>query len=112
MPYQVKNALININGHDVHFVDQGDADSVKPPVVLIHGASVNLRDMKMSLGDSLAQDRRVIMIDRPGRGYSERPHDAHRLDIQAQYIHEAIIALGVEKIGHGGSRTSSRNHSC
>ena len=66
-------------------------------MVLIHGASVNLRDMKIALGDELAKNRRVIIVDRPGRGYSTRPDDGWRLESQAALIHAAVAALGVEK---------------
>ncbi len=90
-------AFVEIDGERLHVVDAGPRDAAKPPVILLHGASVNLRDMKMSLGDALAQDRRVIMIDRPGRGYSTRPDNGWRLDIQARHIKAAADALGVEK---------------
>lgn len=74
--------------------NRGEASGL-PPVVLIHGASVNLRDMKMALGDILAQDRRVIAIDRPGRGYSERGVDGWRLDHQARAINDIVRELGL-----------------
>ena len=89
-------AFMEVNGEQLHVVDVGPKDSAKPPVIIIHGASVNLRDVKMSLGDRLAQDRRVIMIDRPGRGYSTRPQDGWRLAVQAQYIKAATDLLAVE----------------
>lgn len=89
--------FVEISGERLHVVDTGRTDSTAPPVVLIHGASVNLRDMKIALGDALAADRRVIMIDRPGRGYSTRPSDGWRLDVQARLIRETVESLGVEK---------------
>jgi len=88
---------IDVDGQKIHVVDLGPRDSQKPPIVLIHGASVNLRDMKMALGDALSADRRVILIDRPGRGYSDRPSDGWRLDSQAELIHGVVETLGVEK---------------
>ena len=98
---------VSINGAALHVLDIGPRDSAKPPVVLIHGASVNLRDMKIALGDALSEDRRVILIDRPGRGYSGRPKDGHRIAVQAQYIRDAVAALEVENpvvVGNGGAR--------
>ena len=68
-----------------------------PPVLLIHGASVNMRDMKIALGDRLAQSRRVLIVDRPGRGYSERPNDGYALKRQATLIRETATAFGVER---------------
>ena len=89
-------AFIEIDGERLHVVDAGPRDSIKPPVIIIHGASVNLRDVKMSLGDRLSSDRRVIMIDRPGRGYSTRPDDGWRLAVQAKYIKGAADQLNVD----------------
>lgn len=80
----------------MHVVDAGPRDSTKPPVILIHGASVNMRDMKLALGDELAKDRRVIMVDRPGRGYSTRNGDGYRLDVQAAAIKAVADELNVD----------------
>ena len=90
--------FVDVGGTRLHVYDTGPvAGSAAPPVVLIHGASVNLRDMKIALGDRLAETRRVVIVDRPGRGYSDRPEDGWRLDRQAALIREAVQALGVER---------------
>lgn len=89
--------FVDVDGERLHVLDVGPKNSALPPVVLIHGASVNLRDMKIALGENLAKSRRVIMIDRPGRGYSTRPSDGWRLDRQAQLIRGAVRALGAER---------------
>ena len=90
-------AFVDVDGERLHVLDVGPNDSALPPVVLIHGASVNLRDMKLALGDELAKTRRVIMIDRPGRGYTTRGPDGWKLDRQAQLIHGAVAALGAKR---------------
>jgi len=90
-------AFVDVDGVRLHVLDIGPRDAPAPPVILIHGASVNLRDMKMALGDRLSRSRRVIMIDRPGRGYSTRPADGWRLELQARLIHDAAAKLGAEK---------------
>ncbi len=89
--------FIEVEGERLHVLDIGPKDSALPPVVLIHGASANLRDMKLALGDELSKTRRVIMIDRPGRGYSTRGHDGWKLDRQAQLIRGAVTALGADR---------------
>ncbi len=90
-------AFVETGGERLHVLDIGPRESALPPIVLIHGASVNLRDMKLALGDELSKTRRVIMVDRPGRGYSTRPEDGWRLDRQAQLIRGAVRSLGVER---------------
>ena len=89
-------AFIETGGERIHLVDLAPAGGgTGAPIVLIHGASVNLRDMKLALGDELAKSRRVIVVDRPGRGYSTRPKDGYRLETQARLIHDAVGSLGV-----------------
>ncbi len=90
--------FVEVEGQRLHVVDLSPEGEVEgPPLVLLHGASVNLRDMKLALGDRLAERRRVILIDRPGRGYSTRPENGHRLQIQARLIHAALGELAVER---------------
>ncbi|MBT8471160.1 MAG: alpha/beta hydrolase [Marinicaulis sp.] len=89
--------LVDANGVEVHILQRGVAKSNHPTVVLIHGASANLLDLKMSLGEALAQDRTVLIVDRAGHGYSERPKNGHELDVQAQTIRDALHAMGIER---------------
>lgn len=90
--------FVETSGERMHVLELGAANASKgPPIVLIHGASVNLRDMKLALGDRLSTERRVILVDRPGRGYSTRPDQGYALKTQAALIHQTVKALGVEK---------------
>jgi pimeloyl-ACP methyl ester carboxylesterase len=66
------------------------------PVVLVHGASGNLGDLRFPLGDRLAQTRRVILVDRPGHGWSDRPGGAQDASPARQ---AALIAQALERIG-------------
>jgi pimeloyl-ACP methyl ester carboxylesterase len=75
------------------------------PIVLVHGASGNLGDLRLSLGDRLAQTRRVILVDRPGHGWSDRPGGAQDASParQAALIAQALERIGVERfvlLGH------------
>jgi len=91
-----------IDGHKIHYLDivgpslkpSGEA---LPAVVLIHGASANFLDMKIAMGDRLSKRRRVILIDRPGHGYSERPADGYKLDIQTELVHGLLEEIGAGK---------------
>ena len=95
--YPPIGAFIDSGENRIHYVDMGPRDAAGPPIVLIHGASANMRDMKTALGDQLARRYRVIAVDRPGRGYSTRPRDGYRLEVQARLIRDALRDLGIEK---------------
>jgi pimeloyl-ACP methyl ester carboxylesterase len=84
------------------------------PIVLVHGASGNLNDLRLALGERLARNRRVVLVDRPGHGWSDRPGggaDASPAR-QAALIMEALDRMGVERfvlLGHslGGAVASA-----
>ena len=64
-PIEVSGATLNVLDIGPKI---GPKDAAGPPIVLIHGASSNLETMRRPLGDRLAADHRVILIDRPGHG--------------------------------------------
>ena len=73
--------------------------------VLIHGASTSALDFGTNLQPWLAQHGRVISIDRPGHGYSDRGLDEEAADpaYQARMILDTLDTLGVRDpvlIGH------------
>jgi pimeloyl-ACP methyl ester carboxylesterase len=82
----------------------GEPDALWP-VVLIHGASGNLGDLRLALGDRLARTRRVVLVDRPGHGWSDRPGgkaDASPAR-QAVLIAQALDGVGLDRfvlVGH------------
>ncbi len=94
--YPGRGRMIEVAGATLNVVDIGPRDAAGPPVVMIHGASSNLEVMRQPLGEMLARKHRVILIDRPGHGWSTR---ARREDstpaIQGRMIDEALEKLGV-----------------
>src|SRR5262249_28887128 len=67
--------FIEVAGARLHVVELDRRERPSPddlPLLLIHGASGNLEDMRLALGDRLAVRHRVILVDRPGHGWSER----------------------------------------
>ena len=99
---------VSVGGTDLHYVDTGPRDAsgaARAPIVLIHGASGNLRDFEASILPELARDHRVLAFDRPGHGWSGRPDGADVDDParQAALIHEGLQKLGIERpvvLGH------------
>ncbi|WP_295880686.1 alpha/beta hydrolase [uncultured Thiohalocapsa sp.] len=118
-----------VAGVRLHYSIAGPAAADTRPIVLIHGASTSLLDFHASLLPPLAEAHRVVAVDRPGHGYSERgggeqtggehaegaglraaslpllgagggwPDPAE----QARLLHELLLGLGIERpvlVGH------------
>jgi pimeloyl-ACP methyl ester carboxylesterase len=94
--YPAQGRVIEVAGASLNIVDIGPRDAGGPPVVMIHGASSNLEIMRQPLGARLAEKHRVILIDRPGHGWSTRARlDDSTPAIQGRMIDEALEKLGV-----------------
>jgi pimeloyl-ACP methyl ester carboxylesterase len=94
-------SFLEIDGVRLHYTDRGTGQ----PVVLIHGNAVTGDDYNTSgVADLLLAGHRVIIFDRPGFGYSERPHGRlWTANEQAELLHKALRQLGVERpvmVGH------------
>jgi pimeloyl-ACP methyl ester carboxylesterase len=93
--YPQQGKFIDVAGARLNVVDLGPRDAAGPAVVMIHGASSNLESMR-SLGDLLAKQHRVILIDRPGHGWSMRDDLGNSTPaMQARMIDEALEKLEV-----------------
>jgi len=85
---------IAVAGATLNVVELG-RDTAAPPILMLHGASSNLEAMLRPLGDLLAGRHRVILIDRPGHGWSLREREADSTpEVQARMIEEALGKLG------------------
>jgi len=93
------------------------ADSEKPAILLLHGLVAEGQTFR-KLVELLPSDRRIIALDLPGAGYSERPlQDDVSFAGLANVMREAISTLGLHKpilLGHshGGAialRVASSN---
>lgn len=61
--------MIDVDGVAVHYRVMGQG----PDLVLLHGASGNMNDFTLGFADRLTDRYRVILFDRPGLGWTERP---------------------------------------
>jgi len=94
--FPAQGKAIEVLGATLNVVDIGPKGAAGPPIVLIHGASSNLETMRRPLGDRLAADHRVILIDRPGHGWSPLAgEDASTPAAQGRMIEEALKKLDV-----------------
>jgi len=96
--HPVRGRLVDVAGATLHVIDIGPHDAAGPPIVMLHGASSNLEVMRQPVGERLARKHRVILIDRPGHGWSTRlrPEDSTP-EVQARMIEEALAKLGVNR---------------
>lgn len=82
----------------MHAIHRGkDVKTGKAPMVLIHGSTTNALDMDIDLAGRLEAEREVFMPDRPGHGFSVRPKDGWRLDVQVAQIRAAVKSAGIEQ---------------
>jgi pimeloyl-ACP methyl ester carboxylesterase len=94
--YPAQGRMIEVAGATLHVVEIGPREAAGPAIVMIHGASANLESMRQPLGEMLAGNHRVILIDRPGHGWSTRTHQEDSTPaIQGRMIGEALEKLGV-----------------
>ncbi|GLQ99665.1 alpha/beta fold hydrolase [Dyella mobilis] len=88
-----------VNGARLHYLDQGSG----PAIVALHGVNGNLRDF-YRLIDRLAENHRVIAIDRPGCGYSVMLSGPQPpLRAQASLVAALMDRIGVQEatvVGH------------
>ena len=95
--YPAQGQFVDVAGARLHVLDIGPRDAVGSPIVLIHGATSNLGTMRIPIGDRLAKTHRVILIDRPGHGWSPRENlQTSSPAMQAKMIDEALGKLGIE----------------
>jgi pimeloyl-ACP methyl ester carboxylesterase len=84
--------FITVDGVRLHYVDRGTGT----PLVLLHGNGSMIEDFQSSgLIDLAAKNYRVIAIDRPGFGHSNRP----RSTVWTPQAQADLIAAALKKIG-------------
>jgi pimeloyl-ACP methyl ester carboxylesterase len=103
--------FIDVGGFRQHVIELGSGlgGPGTPPIVLLHGAGANLQDMNFALGERLAARHRVILVDRPGFGFSARKsREGSSPAYQAGVLREVLDRLGVNRaiiVGHSWGGT-------
>ena len=96
--HPAQGRMIEVAGAVLHVVELGPRDAAGPPIVMLHGASSNLEAMRKPLREKLAATHRVILVDRPGHGWSARAREEDSTPaIQGRMIEQALEKLGVGK---------------
>jgi pimeloyl-ACP methyl ester carboxylesterase len=113
--YPPNGRFIEVEGGRLHIVEmmpQGRAPEAT--VLLLHGASGSSGDPLLALGERLARRFRVIAVDRPGSGWSDRVagESAASPAAQARIIRDLLARLGVAQaiiVGHSWSGALATN---
>lgn len=87
--------FVEVDGVRLHYIERGQGQ----PVVLLHGNGSMAKEMDISgLVNLAAENYRVVVFDRPGYGYSERPRTTLWNPMaQAKLLHHALQKLGIEQ---------------
>lgn len=106
--YPPSGQFIEVDGTRIHLRIEGEG----PDLVLIHGANGSIRDFTFELMGRLTDRYRVIMVDRPGLGWSGRANgpykgvwrsQAEAPAVQARLMQKAVDQVGVTRpivLGH------------
>ena len=103
---------IKVQGLNVNYIQYGKGKDI----LLLHGWGQNIEMMK-PLGDNFCDRFRITILDFPGFGESEEPHDTWTIEKYSLLLEDFANQLGIKKpivMGHsfGGRvaiRFSSRN---
>jgi pimeloyl-ACP methyl ester carboxylesterase len=101
MTNEARDHFADVAGVRLHWVALGQA-SAKPPVVLLHGLNNSCRSWSQ-VAALLGADRRVLLLDLPGHGRSERPNVGYELDWYARIVARWLETVTVEEadiVGH------------
>jgi pimeloyl-ACP methyl ester carboxylesterase len=95
-----RGQFVEVAGARIHYLDKGTG----PPIVILHGLGGQMGNFTYALLERLTDEFRVILMDRPGSGYSTRaPGATGRLTEQAAIVAQFIRKLGLERpllVGH------------
>jgi pimeloyl-ACP methyl ester carboxylesterase len=92
-----------LDGSRIHFVDVGPDAGQGPAIVMIHGLGGTMRSFTYSLVNDLRDRFRVLVLDRPGSGYSTRPDHRASVTEQAKLVARFIEAKALCRplvVGH------------
>ncbi len=88
-----------LDGHKVHYRSVG---SGSPAVVFIHGWTCDMTFWRLQ-SDAIAAKHRVLLVDLPGHGQSDKPPIDYTLELFARAVDAVLRDAGVERavlVGH------------
>ncbi len=94
---QPQSRFVDIDGLRLHYLKAGPEQG--PPVLLLHGWPTS-SFLWRNVMPSIAQHRRVLALDLPGFGKSDKPLEAsYSFRFFERILNGFVDALGIEKLG-------------
>jgi len=96
---KAQSRFAKLDGARIHYVSYGKG---REALVLIHGWTSNLEFWRDQISD-LAKRNRVIAIDLPGHGLSDKPQITYSMDVFARAVDAVLRDAHVERavlVGH------------
>ncbi|MGD0831839.1 MAG: alpha/beta fold hydrolase [Terracidiphilus sp.] len=98
----VESHSVQVAGHRVHYLVEGQADG--PAVVLVHGLGGSAEEWHNLTAYFVKAGFRVYRPDLPGFGRSEKPADfSYSVSDQAEVVVGFMDALGLKQVNLGGT---------
>ena len=99
--------IIKVKDLNVNYIQYGKGKDI----LLLHGWGQNIEMMKF-IGDNFQDRFRITILDFPGFGESEEPHETWTIDKYSEMLEEFVEKTGVKKpivMGHSfGGRVAIR----
>ncbi len=95
--YPPVGQFASLSGAKLHYFDVAAEVDGDTAVMFVHGASGNLNDQRGAFEGALQGTARLIFVDRPGLGYSERG-GAETPDLQAKQYKLLLDELKIDKV--------------
>jgi pimeloyl-ACP methyl ester carboxylesterase len=92
----IGRSFTSVEGLRVHWAEAGEA-SERTPVVLLHGLNASHLTWKR-VAPILAKDRRVLMPDLLGHGFSERPNASYELRWHAHMLAKWLDVMALDRV--------------
>ena len=76
----VVDRFVTVDNLRVHYIEAGKG----PTVVMVHGNAGSVEDFDFGALALLSSSYRIVAVDRPGHGLSDRPSRRATVEVQAE----------------------------
>jgi 2-hydroxy-6-oxonona-2,4-dienedioate hydrolase len=90
-----------LDGVRLRYVDVRSRDECGPPLVLLHGLASRIEEYE-DLMTGLRARRRIVVMDLPGNGYSDKPSRPYTLSFLEDAVLGLIDRLGLREVDLAG----------